>query len=554
MKKITLIVEALMLVCTGIYSSARDNVTGCISCDGNGVAGVSVTDGYEWAVTDANGCYSMKSDKKNGYVFYVLPSGYESVSTNVHQPQFWAPLDKNAGTCERHDFQLRKVNNDNHRIIVATDLHLAGQNDDVQQCKDLFMTSVARVTAQSHDPVYTFLLGDTSFDQFWYCNKFDLSNYLQMMADSKYPTPVYHVMGNHDNDASTPASARCDFLSSKAFTNLLGPRYYSLNLGKLHIVVLDDIVYKNNPTTDPQNIGIAGDQSYDRKLTQEQLDWLSEDLERVTDKTTPIILAIHVQNWRISTDGKFDVVPNLAEESCHRLDRLFEGFSNVNIISGHTHYKFHAHPEQYPNIHENNIAALCGSFWLTGNYSGRHLCWDGSPGGYELFDINGRDIKWQYIPVDPVDSVGNHQMRVYDMNAVRTFFSSSREVRKLAEFYPKLYPYYQKTFGNVPENQIMINVFDYDTDWKVEVIEDGAPLEVKRTVGVDPFYILGANAAYIGIEDRPNGLLNPLKTTHLFVAQATTRNRPVQVRVTDSFGRTYTETLSRPKAFNASMR
>jgi len=545
--------KALLAAFTALMSTtaciAGNNVTGTITCNGEGVPGVSVSDGYKWATTDSQGRYALDSDKENGYVFYVLPSGYEATTSNGFMPAFWAPLSSDKNLCEKHDFSLNKVDNDRYKLIVATDLHLAARNEDSRQFENLFMTSVHRVVENSREKVYSLFLGDVVWDEFWYCNKFMYREYLDLLGRNNYPTSVYHVMGNHDNDAATAAGPACDFLSSGPFRENMGPRYYSLNLGRLHIIVLDDIFYKNLATDEKQNEGIVGDQGYDDMVSAEQLAWLKEDLKRVADKDAPVIVAVHSQTWRVATDGKFQATPYLDGNNVYLLDNVFHGFKNVNFVSGHSHYNYHAHPRMFPNIHENNIAAVCGTWWYTGNYSPRHLCRDGSPAGYELYSINGTDVKWRYTAIDPVDSVGSAQMRVYDMNTVSEFYRTSPEIKKLVEYYPK-----QMMYNDAPANQIMVNVFDYDTDWKVEVLEGGKPLAVTRTVAIDPLHVLCSSVGIIKQKNRKPGICRAINTNHMFVAQATTADAPVEVRVTDSWGRVYKQTLQRPKAFTTTMR
>ena len=82
-----------MLMLLGTAVSAAHNVSGTITCDGQGVAGVAVSDGYEIVITDTHGYYAMTSNKVNGYVFYTLPGGYEPMQADGFNPQFWAPLD-----------------------------------------------------------------------------------------------------------------------------------------------------------------------------------------------------------------------------------------------------------------------------------------------------------------------------------------------------------------------------------------------------------------------------------------------------------------------------
>ena len=58
-------------------------IKGVVYCGLEPVAGARVSDGFETAVTDADGYYWLASDKRQGYVFVSLPSGYEAESTDT---------------------------------------------------------------------------------------------------------------------------------------------------------------------------------------------------------------------------------------------------------------------------------------------------------------------------------------------------------------------------------------------------------------------------------------------------------------------------------------
>ncbi len=89
---------------------------------------------------------------------------------------------------------------------------------------------------------------------------------------------------------------------------------------------------------------------------------------------------------------------------------------------------------------------------------------------------------------------------------------------------------------------MLANVYAYDTDWKVEFLEDGKPLPVTRLTDEDPMSALF-------LEESDGKLNSKYKTHHLFQAVATTPDHPVTVRVSDSFGRVYSQTLQRPRPY-----
>ncbi|MCH4155608.1 MAG: calcineurin-like phosphoesterase family protein [Muribaculaceae bacterium] len=523
------------------------NVTGQITCEGIGVPGVEVSDGYVVTTTDESGHYYMTSNKKNGYVFYSVPRGYEPAAVNTFNPQFWAGLSSDVAVKETHDFTLYHADNDNYKMIIATDLHLANRTSDLAQFKAGFIPSVQNfVSTNSGSKIYSMFLGDMSWDAYWYVNKFNLSNYMSTMAADKYPTLVYHVMGNHDNDGSVPAGTNCDFLASGPFRTIVCPNYYSYNIGKVHYIVLDDIIYINAATAGATyNDGIVGSRNYSGAFTAEQYEWLKKDLDMITDKSTPIVIGFHIPSWTLSTNGSFSVNEYLSSSSSSKLDKMVADFPNVTLLSGHTHYNYHAHPDAYPNVHENNVAGVCGSWWWTGKLTGRQICKDGSPTGYEVFDVNGKDLTWKY---HSIENNGDAQFRAYDMNTVRDYYANNDSAKKLLSVYSA-----RTNYANVASNLIYVNVFNYDTDWKVEIFEGETKLNVTRIVAEDPLHNICYDIPRVAGNGSYTADFASNNTCHMFKATAASATTPVTVKVTDSFGNVYTETLTRPKAYNIHM-
>ena len=119
----------------GVHPEAGSSVYGKVSCDGEPLAGVVVSDGIVVVKTDNNGIYQMNSAKKHGYVFVSVPSGY-MVPADVVFPQTWATLSLAANTAERVDFELiRAKDQTNFKLLVFGDLHLANRNNDISQFK-----------------------------------------------------------------------------------------------------------------------------------------------------------------------------------------------------------------------------------------------------------------------------------------------------------------------------------------------------------------------------------------------------------------------------------
>lgn len=554
---LSLTLTLILCLTVTVPAIATDNLTGRVVCGGKGVARVKVSDGKVITVTDRDGYYSFASDKMNGYVFYTLPSGYEPATADGFRPLFWARLNNSdTAVVEKHNFVLHKRDNSHFRFVVGTDSHLNNNTklEDLKQYDSYYIPALRDVAAQAKAddvPVYSVILGDLTWDVYWYKRKFALPNFLRTNTAYGYPMILWPVMGNHDNDPAAVGDS-VDYLASAPWRRIMGPTYYSFNLGGVHFLVLDDIVYKNTPfaTVDPGD-SVAGKRDYDAYITEEQLKWVARDLSFIADSTTPVIVCCHIPTMHLRGEaGGFASYESLARQSSYRLHTLLARFTNVHILSGHVHNNFVAHCPSHPNITEHNQSGICNSWWNPGHYAHqetgvyRQVSRDGSPGGYALWDIDGRKLSWRYVSTDPVS---RGQMRIYDMNTVKDFYASDSVMRKLITAYPTI-----KDYSDFEDNMIMVNVFAYDTDWKVEIFEDGEPLTPVRITGEDPLYNLCYSRpryAETGCKSVSKGFL-ATKVSHLFVARASSADRPVTVRVTDHFGNVYTSAIRRPLPYD----
>lgn len=531
-----------LTLCWLTATSAAQNVSGRITCEGKGIAGVTVSDGYVVTQTDENGNYNINSGKKNGYVFYTLPRGYEPQVKDGFNPMFWAKLNTDVSAKEQHDFSLNKVDNDRYSLVISADYHLANRNNDDAQFKATFLKRMQQLKAASHYPVYNTILGDLSWDVYWYANNYNLKDFVNTMKTCKFPLITFPVIGNHDNNPGTPEGPDTDFEASMPWRTIMCPNYYSYNLGKIHYVVLDNIIYQNKKGKGPYKKGVVGERNYKCEITGEQLEWLKKDLAFV-DTNTTVVVEFHSPTWVLDkntfeTKGK--------NKSAKELSDIMKPYKRVHYVSGHTHYMQNMHPKEYPNITEHNIAAVCAMWWWTGKLSDISVCSDGTPGGYSLWNVNGDSITWKYMSNEDNNGI---QMRVYDINAVKEYYSGEATLQKFLSKNDK-----RDDFKNWSENSILINVFAYDTDWKVEAFEGKKLLAVKRMPACeDPMPAIAHDLSRY--KNNKNFARNDgsSKNNHIFFAQCTTSDKPVTVKVTDSFGNIYTKKVARPAAFGLSM-
>ncbi len=496
--------------------------------------GVVISDGVEVTVTDADGAYYLASAKANGYVFMSTPSGYEP-AVEKNTPQFWQKTTKKADENEVIDFTVTKANQSKVALMTFADFHLANRNSDISQftkyCNDA-NTTASQLKAEGY-AVYGVSLGDESWDLYWYDNHYAYSNAYTEIERLKMP--FYHNMGNHDNN---PYYAE-DRAAEKSFRTKAGPTFYSFNAGDAHVVVLDNIEYKNEGGA----IGKIGDRSYDVAFADDILAWLGKDLATVTDKSKPLVLCMHAPFYKVarSTGAAATVNPGNGQQ----LLDLMAPFKNVTLLTGHIHENCNT-PLPAGNGMEHNVAAVCGTWWWTGHLGGSHICKDGTPGGYAVFQFEGSGTpKWYYKSMGQDQS---YQFRTMDMNTVYinpADYSNTSLLNKWANGYdskPKA------------DNRVLINVFNYDPDWKITVTENGKELKVTQVAEEDPLHTLSYNCQRVAQNATPTSSFKTATTAHMFQVTATSPISTLSVKVTDRFGNTYTEEMKRPKEFSRSMK
>ena len=504
-------------------------IKGIVHANGRGIADVLVSDGDLITRTDENGFYWLASEKRNALAFVILPSGYD-VPTSKAMPQFWKPCTLDASTCEQLDFKLIPTQNDNHTMLVATDMHLANRNTplDYVQFGDGFVKEITTTYNAAAGKVYMLNLGDFSWDLYWYSNKWALPECKAAIADFNFQ--VWSVMGNHDND---PYVAN-DFGAEVPYRQYMGPVYYAMNIGQIHYIMLDDTEYTN----DGGSQGVIGDREYNRRFDAKQLAWLREELTYV-DKSTPIVVGAHCPLYNYSSiNNVTTAVTNVSEVlSC------FDGFTDVTFVTGHTHVNRNIQSPSFSNVYEQNVAAVCGTWWWTRNYAGINICTDGSPAGYKIYTVNGTDMKWQYKGVDlPVE----RQFMTYDMNEVKNYWATDEEAQKA--FDSGNLPNRRNDYNSVGENEVFINVWAYEPGWDITVTENDRQLDVEQVWMRDPLHTISY--------DIPRGVSNSLSfpsgyCPHIFSVTASSANSTLEISVTDRFGNVYTESMTRPKAFKS---
>ena len=514
----TLLLVLLLWLCSTAVAQ-EPNVVGRVMCEGQGVADVVVSDGEKVVVTDADGNYGLHSTKQTGYVFLSIPSGYEVAADGVIPRHFVAFT---GAAVEQADFQLKRVDNSRYTLVVMNDIHLSNTaaDEDIRQFWEKFVPDYRALLEQTEGKCYAVTLGDMTTDSRWYRNNYGLPEYLREME--RIPSiPIFHSMGNHDNDPKgvwTPEE--WDSVAVKTYRRIVGPSYYSFNLGEVHYVVLDNIVY-----TGPRKIGKKTRWDFRVEIDAVQLAWLREDLKHVKT-SAPVMVCMHAPMWGCTKlEAETPVLKTLFtdEANAEALLRCFRRFKRVHFMSGHTHVNRHYAPTKRFSEH-NNIAVAASSWKLDGDHR-RHMAKDGTPGGYALYRIDGTQIEWCYKALGR--SIDSCQFIVYDMNTVP-----------------------QKYGGMAGSNKVWLNVYNYGEGWKIEVREAGRKLPVERIRARDPLYRLISDGA-IPVK---GSAFSPALTDHLFCVETLDATSMLEVTVRDPFGHVWREQVVRPKAFHWQMK
>ncbi len=501
-----------------------NNVYGIVSCGSVGLKDVVVSDGKVVTKTDSKGVYQFKSDKKHGYVFISVPSGYEAISEGI-LPKIHQQLVKPVATAERLDFPLVEApGQEKHNILFFGDFQISNRNGDRKQFATFTSEVNEYLAANKGTKTYAITLGDMTWDLYWYSKMYGLEEYLAD-ANQMKDLQIFHTIGNHDHDMN----AAGDFYTVTKYKKVLAPTYFSFNIGGVHYVILDNI-YCTNPGDGSTT------RTYNDKIDAEQMEWLKKDLSYVPT-SMPLVISLHAP---VYTDSGSNSTDNASE-----LEALVGKYEKVHYFTGHTHKMYNIDKLSEKKMYEHNAGAVCATWWWTGHLTSNkiHIGQDGAAGGYLIMNVDGKDFKWQFKATGkPLE----HQFRTYDGNEIH--LTTAKYTPSANDTYKKKFEEFVGSWGTSnKENYIYINVWDYDPSWKIEVTENGKALKVEQITAKDPLHLIAySSIRYNGNNDLSFGTSN---TKHFFRAKASAANTTVTVKVTDRFGNVYTEEMTRPKAF-----
>jgi hypothetical protein len=470
-----------------------------------GVRGVAVSNGRDVVVTDWRGRYRIAVGNDT-IVFVVKPGGWATpIDDNglprfyyIHKPQgsptglAYPGVSPTGPLPDRIDFPLyRQREPRSFRAILFADT----QPYSLDELNLLNRDIIAELIGQQ--AAFGLTLGDLVGD--------DLALFEPLNESvSQIGLPWYNVIGNHDINFH----AKTDRHSDESFERVYGPPTYAFSYGRVHFIVLDDVVYGG-----PKNEeGAAG--PYEAGISEDQLTFVENYLKTVP-RDRLVVLALHIpfDNPPLSVDER-DALFEILKDRPHTLS-----------LAGHTHYqesRFYGPEEGFdgPQPHHQLTAATAsGSWWLGADDEvgiPHATMRGGAPNGYSIIQFDGHRYSIRFKAARrPAD----HQMNIFTADAT--------------------------TSETAAETEVLVNVFSGSERTRVEMRlgEDGDWIPLQREAREDPYY-LAAIERDLERNPRPRFFLPPaMKSPHLWVgtlpANPPAGTYAIEVRATDMYGQVF---------------
>ena len=543
MRYIVIIVLSLSLL--GTYAQ---NIRGTVTDNkGKPIAGVAVSDGVNIVKTDSKGQYAIQSDKHQGTVFVISPSGYTvPLKKDGLQADFWQHLTQPLDITEKINFTLIPQDQSQYSILFTTDIHLnkhpkQGDHKRFHEYVMPVVNEIVKEKTKDNKPLFIFHLGDMSTDAHWYELEFNLDSAYNRLKAEGFPGPLYNITGNHDNDPNITGD-NVDFRAEWRYRKLFGPTYYSMNIGSDHWIMMDNIIYKNTPfpkrrlSADISKPQVRGKRDFDIGFTKDEIDWLNKDLDAMPKGMT-VRFCTHASLLFEYPEGKgTQLKSNTQLDSLIQLLSRYDG--KVHAYTGHTHRLQFAHNDIFPQIEDLMLPAVSGNVWGTGHC--QMLCIDAANAGIVTGHFSGKDATYDYTTF----LHGKKPMRVYDMNSVMNYYRTDPVTLARLDSIKTRTDY---RYGY--DNMVYANIWEVRPDDVIKMYENGKELDVRQVKQGDPL-------VFVGFVLNTNLLVKPQYLTchHLFAGQAKTSKAPVTVKVFDKNGKLrFEDKIKRPKAFSLDM-
>lgn len=470
---------------------AGGNIVGkVLSSDGKPLEGIVVTDGRQCVKTASDGSYSLQADMaETRFVYLSLPAGAVISAKPGQHPIPFKRIPRYAKAVKA-DFtlDLGEVRKDYTVLMIADpQVRPYGMDDSMERWNDRVAPDAEAFRASCTGPVYSINLGDLVYN---YMYAWD--DYVDVSAKIKCPT--FNVIGNHDYDQANLFETE---QGNVYFETYLGPEHYSFDLGDIHYVVMNTILYDRATPKDKYHYGLD-----DRTLA-----WLEADLAFVP-KDRIVMTCTHHNPFKTPSNS-----PNGSHNaySLHYADylALLSQYREVYAWNGHNHQNFYYNYKGKktrhgsPNIQCISVARCTGALRFNAPIADK-----GEPQGYMVMNVHGDAIDWYY------KSVGegkDYQMRAYSPE-------------------------------RTGDGTVKVNVWNWSEGWTLpEWYENGVKVaDMESRPGVDPDYY----DLFAGITNKTTRkYCKPSDKSHIFEVHPSEGVRSGEIRVTDLFGNTYSQKI-----------
>lgn len=532
------------------FDSYTDHFIGLVPCcgvvsdtSGAPISGVVVTDGEICVQTDKDGYYEMDIDLNNTKFVYVsIPSGYKAPNNENGFPKFYylvTAADRKQGYCAAN-FVFEPISGDPNRytLLIGADLQPRARTSDYDRiafhsldvAEDFYHDIKEKRASITDREVYGMILGDIVHE-----NMSLFANYAAGIKTTN--VQMFNVIGNHDHDYS----ASTDVEAARKFEEYFGPSYYSFNIGKLHYVVLDNIIMAVENGKVQKN-------GYAYGLTDKEWAWLQNDLKFV-DKSTTLMVAAHCPMFK-----KDSANTEFQDQSEHGSDyaNLLKQYSKVHAWAGHTHRSFFYNYSSslfssLKNIEVHTLARSTGELW-TNEYNAY-----GTPRGYTVVEVDGNDVSWYFKPTtyQQAKFIGNDYKTVgqpgyalrqwnYDSNGIGIMKSNGNTLDQA----------HQMSVWK-DGDYVYTNVYLWDSKWGTPTFNGSKMSQLSRTHSnaFDNAYMecrefYETSSFLKDVADYLDDFNTPDRFNAIFRVKNTNSTGSGTVSVTDRFGNTYTADFS----------
>ncbi len=468
-----------------------NNVVGSIRTSaGEPWAGLVVTDGRQCVTTDADGQFAMTSDLETaGFVYFSIPAD-AVIPTRNGVPQTYKRIPRHVNAVQA-DFVLdRQPVSENYTVLMVADpqVRTFGVDNSMETWHERVAPDVEAFRASCDGAVYCINLGDLVYNMMAAWDDY-------MDGAAKINCPTFNVIGNHDYDQGTLFETE---QGNMFYESYVGPTHYSFDLGNIHYMVFNDIMYDRKSPTGKYYYG----------LDERTLAWVKADLSYVP-KDKIIVTCSHHNPFK---------TPNKSPNGSHNAYSLnykeylsiFSQYKAVYAWNGHNHENFYYNYEGKttkhgaPNIQCISVARATGALRFN-----REIAAKGEPQGYMVMEVAGDSLSWYYKGVGTGKET---QMRAYS----------------------------PVTTGDAT---VKANIWNWSEGWSTpEWYENGVKVsDMEFTPGIDIAYL----ELYNTITNKTTKkYCTPSKEALIFSVTPTPGVTSGEIRVTDLFGNVYTEKIS----------